>query len=161
MYVEATAPRPDAVYRVGGGALLASAEQSFMWLHDQRELRGRHMSVTPCFRKEEQYSHYTLPSFLKLELIDVGDVSPESLCRMVGSAASFFRKEGGEVVLVDTSRDTGHLSFDLLLEARGRRVEVGSYGIRSMKLLRDLTWIYGTGLAEPRTSVLLNETLGQ
>jgi len=62
---------------------------------------------------------------------------------------SFFSDYFNEIRLKETGKDM----FDIDAIINGKSYELGSYGIRDCEFL---TWIYGTGLAEPRTSSLLN-----
>jgi hypothetical protein len=152
--------------------LVASAEQSFLYLYNKGFLpKGKFQSVTPCFR-DEVFTPLHTKYFVKNELIATDNVSKEALRSMVHCARDFFRqfcllpkvndnyvsstKEKNDVLIVSTDNgrnvvvddvdvNDGYLypSYDLVY----RGIELGSYGIRKCNFL---TWIYGTGVAEPR-----------
>ena len=67
---------------------------------------------------------------------------------MTFNCLKFFEQFFGE----DECRiiDTSNLSFDITY----KDVELGSYGIRKCDFL---TWIYGTGLAEPRLTRVMKK----
>lgn len=81
---------------------------------------------------------------MKNELIQTDDVSKRSLARIVEEAAEFYEQYFGKKLTV-INTDEG---FDI--EINGH--ELGSYGIRKHEYL---SWIYGTGCAEPRMSNLI------
>jgi len=63
-----------------GGALVASAEQSFLQLDlDNRLPEGRFVACTPCFRPEPVPDRYRQTTFMKVELYQNVDVSEESM----------------------------------------------------------------------------------
>ncbi len=83
---------------------------------------------------------------MKNELIITDDVTKDNLMKVINTCKRFFEKElDYKVDIVETEQ-----GFDL--ECLG--VEVGSYGIRSCDYL---DWIYATGLAEPRMTVVKNK----
>lgn len=128
-----------------GKVLVASAEQSFLYQYAKGFLpKGKFQAVTPCFRKERFDSIHT-KYFIKNELIVTDDVSTSSLKSVIDSSFQFFLKyaENSDISIVKTD-----IGYDI--EIKG--IEVGSYGIRSCDFL---TWIYGTGVAEPRLSSVL------
>lgn len=124
--------------------LVGSAEQGFIAL--MRSLPdGRYFSASPCFRDNEPADDFHFCDFFKIELCFVGSVaaSGDLLC----DAWAFAASEGLICDAVDTE-----LGCDLI--ARG--VEVGSFGGRACSLDgAKLRWSYGTGLAEPRFSQVL------
>lgn len=133
---------PETFHR-GIKVYVGSAEQSFLQMRRDGELTaGRYMAVTPCVRHEPvlDSTHYQV--FLKLELISVGLSEDRLLC---SHAKEFFNSEGvlTEEVITDIGVD---------LESGG--IELGSYGTRTM--LDGTQYTYGTGLAEPRMSVVVN-----
>jgi hypothetical protein len=144
---------PDHLPRVvtPWGDLVGSAEQSFIdMMIDSLMPYGRYMAVTPCFRYEKEYSELSRPYFMKLELIvyrsdhhwsNVSKTFDNTQEFMIEAALAFFRSYiTCEVVSMnDGSHD--------IISSNG--IELGSYGVRSYK---NYTWIYGTGLAEPRLS---------
>lgn len=126
--------------------LVASGEQSFLYLYLKGFLpKGRFQTITPCFRDESFDIDHT-KYFMKNELIDTMDTSEASLMKMIENSKLFFQKYFKDKLEV---RETGHLEYDIVWKDR----EIGSYGIRQCEYL---TWVYGTGLAEPRFSNLVN-----
>jgi seryl-tRNA synthetase len=127
------------------GALVASAEQGFIHLRMFDVLEpGRYISCGPCFRNEPVIDETHRLYFMKAELIDTVDVSRASLHRMMGDAMETFKKLAPYEVWSDIKIvPTGMDEFDI--EAGG--IEIGSYGIRDIP---GFSWVYGTGLAEPR-----------
>lgn len=123
--------------------LVASGEQSFLYLYLKGFLpKGQFQTITPCFRHETFDSLHT-KYFIKNELIKTDSTEITDLERVVEVAADFFKQWLGDVTIEELP--TG---FDISFQG----VELGSYGIRSCDFL---TWIYGTGIAEPRFSNLL------
>lgn len=140
----ATLPPEATPYATLGGNLVASGEQSFLEMLLDGQQLGMRQCTTPCFR-DEVHDELHDPYFMKLELIRTDDTSAAALERMVQDAAAFFAR----YVTVAVA-DIGDGSFDLVDARFG--IELGSYGRRS----RDgLTWLYGTGLAEPRLTRVL------
>lgn len=144
-----TAPKDVEQYYVYKGGkektLVASGEQSFLYLINKGFLpkEGRFVTCTPCFRNEDfdlTHSKY----FLKVELIVVGESVESYLNTVKLDCRRFF---DNYVKCEEIQTDIG---YDLI--ANG--IEVGSYGIRSVPGLA--TWVYGTGLAEPRFSRVMN-----
>lgn len=139
--------------------LVASGEQGFLYLYLKDYLPlGRFQTITPCFR-DEQYDLFHEKCFMKNELIITDKVDKESLDDMISKAREFFCGSIGcpdsyiEVVKTDDNEFSYDINFkDFVLGSNGydrRDVELGSYGIRKTEFL---TWIYGTGCAEPRLS---------
>jgi hypothetical protein len=159
--------------------LVASGEQSFLYLYNKDFLpKGKFQTVTPCFRNDVFDSLHT-KYFIKNELIITDDTSKKQLQYIINCARDFFRiyclqpklndsylmniGEKDDVLIVETGNGGGTIvdevdikspylypSYDLIY----RGVELGSYGIRSCDYL---TWIYGTGVAEPRLTRTLNK----
>lgn len=130
-----------------GKVLVASAEQSFIYMMIKGFLPlGKHMSITPCFRKESfdlLHSKY----FMKNELIQTKNVCIEEMDKMIEDAKSFYDyvfKGGCEVFESSTG----------IYDIQYKGVELGSYGIRKHG---HLSWIFGTGCSEPRTSNTLKQ----
>lgn len=132
----------DFVIQDRNKVLVASAEQSFLYLYNKGFLpNGMFQSVTPCFRDEPFTSLHT-KYFIKNELIYTGfdeEESESELQLVIDAAAAFFARWNVKTKMIKTGED----SYDLYHE----EVELGSYGIRKCDYL---TWIYGTGVAEPR-----------
>lgn len=138
-----TFPEGTTKFATPVGDLVGSGEQSFLEIRETLAA-GKYCTITPCFREEEiddWHQHY----FMKLELIQVGDVTREALREMIGAAKQVFESiaPGEEFEVVETGE-----GYDI--EYRG--IELGSYGIR---VHDGFTWVYGTGLAEPRFSKAL------
>lgn len=139
---QATAPEAAWPFYTLGGFLPASGEQSFLQLMLEGELEaGRYCCATPCYR-DEKYDRLHLPYFFKIELIDVGNPDYRPVMQ---HAHVFFSRYCAVREEAITSTQT-----DLTEAETG--IELGSYGWRGY---RGLTWSYGTGLAEPRLSQVL------
>lgn len=133
------------------GTLVGSAEQSFVGLDMQGKLdKGRFVACTPCFRLGDDDGDLHQPCFMKVELY-INDVVDElTMFEMMGHAGTFFRhrlhrRGKGVGLLRHVQTQDG---WDL--EIGG--IEVGSYGLRSTS---GVSWVYGTGCAEPRLSKAL------
>ena len=123
--------------------LVASAEQSFLYQYAKGFLpKGRFQAITPCFRFENIDGTHS-KTFMKNELINTEHVDDVHLQEMILDAKTFF----DHFINIHEPRtqivQTGDQSFDITFKG----IELGSYGIRSCSFL---TWIYGTGVAEPR-----------
>lgn len=140
--------KPHKLQHEDGKCLVGSGEQSFLYLYLKGFLPlGKFQTITPCFRSDHfDFTHTKY--FVKNELIWTDDVSIENLKNICNIALDFFSKYFKVLRLVNTGNNT----FDIEVCVNGKAYEVGSYGIRSCEFL---TWIYGTGLAEPRTSSLI------
>lgn len=133
------------------GVHVASAEQSFLQLILENNLTaGKYVSCTPCFRNDKLDDiHHKW--FLKVELIDfvgyaklANSKQVSGVNDMINIAKEFFDRYT-EVNIMELE---DHL--DLTLED----TEIGSYGYRETK---EFSWIYGTGIAEPRFSQTLSQ----
>lgn len=128
--------------------LVASGEQSFLYLYLKGFLpKGRFQTVTPCFRNDSFDSLHT-KYFIKNELIITDVIDKWCLFFMIDDAKVFFESKLG----IDTVKkiQTSTSSYDLIFEG----IELGSYGIRKCDFL---SWIYGTGVAEPRLSRIMQK----
>jgi aspartyl-tRNA synthetase len=126
-----------------GKCLVGSGEQSFIYMMVKGFLpEGQYQTITPCFR-DESFDLTHRKYFMKNELIITGTASKSALDGMVLQALQFFRKYLPQAVAKATDLD--RKSYDILWND----IELGSYGIRTHK---HLSWIYGTGVAEPRLS---------
>jgi seryl-tRNA synthetase len=128
------------------GKLVGSGEQGFIQMMLNGELRkgASYVTAGPCFRDEETVDRLRQYSFFKVELIRIaswGDkLSIVDAHRMARDAEDvIYQLYGPGARVVRTSE-----GYDL--EVQG--VEIGSYGIRSYQ---GHSWVYGTGLALPRT----------
>lgn len=144
-----TCPSEDAALTVPElGSLVGSAEQSFVSLSRRGQLKpGRWMAITPCFRKEPVLDDLHLPYFMKLELFDSSLSDRMPFLEMTYLAQRFFLEvgEAPEELLKIGKTEEG---TDLVLND----IEIGSYGSREYE---NVSWNYGTGLAEPRFSTAL------
>lgn len=126
--------------------LVASGEQSFLYLYLKGFLpKGKFQTVTPCFR-EEPFDKTHTKYFVKNELIVTDDVSENTLLSVVNLCKDFFESELKTLISVVKTEDGYDLEYD--------GIEIGSYGIRSCEYL---SWIYATGLAEPRMTFVKNK----
>jgi hypothetical protein len=143
--VKTTLPKECRPFTTVGGALVGSAEQGFIDLMLDGFLEpGRYQSTTPCFRDEQPLTELTRQYFMKLELIHYMPTDQRAdYERMLNQALGCFF----EISECDTfeARDTSE-GIDIFLNG----IEIGSYGVRTVD---NHTWIYGTGLAEPRFSI--------
>ena len=126
--------------------LVASGEQSFLYMYLKGFLpKGKFQTITPCFR-DEIFDELHTKYFMKNELIITDEVNFTQLDFIVDTAKTFLENEiNYKVDIISTEN-----GYDL--EVKG--MEIGSYGIRECGYL---DWIYGTGLAEPRTSYIKNK----
>jgi hypothetical protein len=143
--VDATLPPGHEPYMTTGGALVGSAEQSFVEMFMDGQLKpGRHLAASPCFR-DDPVDHLHQNTFFKVELIYLGltPFSPDHVWAMAGLARQFFRAlpGGHDAQIIETEK-----GLDITL----RGVELGSYGLRSFGSWH---WVYGTGIAEPRFTI--------
>lgn len=145
-----TKPDERRNFLVNELALVGSAEQGYLQMMLQGELApGRYVATTPCFRDEESLDFWHQQYFIKTELIDTAEVSPQGLERMIANAESFFSR------FLRVKRVKIGVDMVDLVEVDSN-TELGSYGLRSGALGgKDLSWVYGTGCAEPRLSKVL------
>ncbi len=148
---------PEKFVLKSGKELVASGEQSFLYLYNKGFLpKGRFQTITPCFRNDafdETHTKY----FMKLELIDTSEgINCQTVHRMMGHAFNFYKE-----IIMENLKGDFNLNSHVLDHSEDKRqidiefndVEIGSYGIRECSFLK---WVYGTGLAEPRFSRLVN-----
>lgn len=146
-----TKPTGLKSYPLNDGVLVASGEQGFLQLMKEKKLEpGSYQTITPCFRDEVYKDVYHLPYFMKLELILAHNDSYIDLTHVVEVAWRFFTKHIRCKIV-----NMGNQSFDIVSFEKG--IELGSYGIRNHPLVG--SWIYGTGLAEPRLTCTI-ENMG-
>lgn len=137
-------------------AFVASGEQSFLYLAAKGFLPdGMYQTVTPCIRNEN-FDETHVKYFVKNELIVFGssilgmkEHVDHALDDIIEDAMSFFTNIVPDpmklrIVMI------GDRNWDIEYEG----IEIGSYGFRHSLLG---PWVYGTGLAEPRTSRLINK----
>jgi hypothetical protein len=132
-----------------GKCLVASGEQSFLYLMIKGFLpEGRYQTITPCFRDESFDTMHT-KYFMKNELIITYDVNVTRIDELANLALEFYRRYlPGSRIVPMSSYDPGGYSMDIMYN----EYELGSYGMREHK---NLSWIYGTGVAEPRLSTVM------
>lgn len=140
----------DYVIKHNNKTLVASGEQSFLYLALKNFLPpGKYQTVTPCFRNESfDFTHSKY--FMKNELIITdGMFTRERILLMAKDAKTFISKYIPEEALTIDKIDDFSYDINCHVNYKGKEkiIELGSYGIRSCEFL---TWIYGTGIAEPR-----------
>lgn len=124
--------------------LVASGEQSFLYLYLKNHLpKGQFQTTTPCYRFE-QFDFLHSKYFIKNELIKTDVVNLSELVKVVDMCYGFYKKYINDINVVETE-----IGFDIMY----KDIEIGSYGIRTCEFLE---WIYATGCAEPRLSNILN-----
>ena len=138
--------------------LVASAEQSFLYLIVKGILQpGKYVGVTPCYRFEP-INQLHRKVFMKVELIEFGgvnDIVRKNMDDMVFDAMSFFAdKLNGTITKVEKTPENSLVGLDLEYSME----ELGSYGIRQH---RNMMWVYGTGCAEPRLSIIQSTDKGR
>ena len=135
----------DNMFNTKLGDLVGSAEQSFISLMLSNKLeKGTYSALTPCFRNETNITKTNQNYFMKVELIDTKTVTHDRLLQIINVCFDFFKRyisEHDKITVIQT--DDG---YDIMVND----IEVGSYGIR---MYNEYSWIYATGLAEPRFSV--------
>lgn len=137
--------------RKGNKVLVASGEQSFLYLYLKGFLpKGSFQTVTPCFR-DECFDALHTKYFIKNELIitDFNESTKIVLYEKLVEDAllfydNYFPKDGLWIKRIN------HLCCDINFYDD----ELGSYGIRQCDFLE---WIYGTGSAEPRMTMLMKK----
>ena len=141
--------------------LIGSAEQGFLELIIQNKLRNTMaMSVSPCFRNDFEDSFHQ-KEFIKLELMYCSNhiiKETETIYNIFMSyVLKFITKKlkvhKSRITIMATNDSNSIYSEDILID----NIEYGSYGIRRFK---DIYYIYGTGIALPRASTILNNSKG-
>lgn len=137
-----TKPADKKDYLIENKALVASAEQSFLDMIINSNLKkGKYCGLTPCFRDEEALDYIHQRYFMKVELIDTLNVNEKSLKKILGICLQFFNQK----IRCDIVKT--EFGYDIIDSKNG--IELGSYGIRKIEKIE---WIFATGLAEPRFS---------
>lgn len=153
--------------------LISSGEQGFLYMANKGQLpTGNYQAITPCFRNEP-HDEFHQKQFMKLELIEYMDthtpwhLAPnaaalnERVEDMVDNAMDTFELIGEKKMTMRAVKTTdanpaqvpGTVSYDIEGRYKDRWIELGSYGARRAVFG---TWIFGTGLAEPRFSKVLH-----
>lgn len=144
---------PEAEFLVNSklGSHIGSAEQGFIYLDHTGQLpEGRWVACTPCFRAEPVLDRFHQNGFMKVELYQNGAfATPEVLGQTVSECCLWFlsRLPRELANCVETVRTPD--GYDITLEG----IEIGSYGLRHFE---EVSWVYATGLAEPRFSTALD-----
>ena len=143
------------LFHKGMKVYVASAEQSFIQLNLEGKLpSGKFMAVTPCYRHEGCLDDTHFSMFLKLELISVGD---DTLDDMVDHSLGFFGKylPCDMIITEDDVHSQDYLGPSIdIVAGDASYTELGSYGVRRM--LDGCIYTYGTGIAEPRFSTVVD-----
>lgn len=145
--IDITKPPESQYFDTVFGHLVGSGEQSFLHIYDRLKSGHKYQCVTPCFR-DEVFDELHQMWFMKLELIEVLDKDAkwaDALEDMVDDAWDFFAQFANE-------DDMEEVDYADSLDIEINRVEVGSYGIRTYE---GCSWVFGTGVAEPRLSMAL------
>jgi len=146
-----TKPKNLKSYKLNSGRLVASGEQGFLQLMKDGTLpTGSFQCITPCFR-DEVVDAIHAPYFMKLELIKTINPSRLTLNNIIEDAQKFFSRYVECKVV-----ETGDFMYDIVSEKTN--IELGSYGLRQHNLVGN--WVYGTGLAEPRLSYVIENNKG-
>jgi hypothetical protein len=148
------------MYNAGGNDLcpVASAEQSFLQMQMDAIDRGQRMdgsyvAMTPCFRNEPIIDDLHQPYFMKVELISFDKTGPAALDGMIERAQEFFEIWVDTEIIPNTDPDPiGEIALDIV--GKHSKLELGSYGLREHP--RVGRWLYGTGVAEPRLSHVID-----
>ena len=131
--------------------LVASGEQSFLYMANKGRLpKGKYQTITPCFR-DESIGILHKKGFMKNELIIADSQKKQDLDDIIMSAREFFEQyiDKKKLVIKKEPAFKASLNYDIVLKAKDQEIELGSYGIRKAPFF---SWIYGTGVAEPRLS---------
>lgn len=132
----------------GEDLLVGSAEQAFIdRMLEGNMAVGKWQATTPCFRREPVYDRLHRPYFMKLELINYLPGDPRLALEVMISQAQDTLRPLLHPSCPDIQVEKTEQGWDLTL--RGQ--EIGSYGVRTHGRHQ---WVYGTGLAEPRFSML-------
>jgi len=150
--IEATYSQNNIKFTCDVGTMVGSAEQSFVQLMlDNKIEAGKYVAASPCYRDDIIDELHSL-SFFKVELISIFNkkeilILNYNLIDIVDAAKKFFNILAPDKKIKIVSTKEG---IDLEIDG----IEVGSYGIRSLK---DWIWIYGTGYADPRFSLVIKK----
>ncbi len=146
----------DTDYCNGMLNLSASAEQGFLqlvdggWVPDPMK---KYFSTAPCFRDEGRVDNeFTFQYFMKVELFVANALKLNEVIDDAAQVlATIMDTEPQELKQVDTKEGVDIFG----VSETGLEVELGSYGIRGCYIEGNpFYWVYGTGLAEPRTELV-------
>jgi seryl-tRNA synthetase len=128
----------------GHNFLVGSAEQSFLHLIINENLKsGKYVAASPCFRDDE-VDKYHQKYFFKVELIHYSSdasLDKSDLSNLIADTYSVLKNFSNKKIQFFKTKE----GYDLAIDG----VEIGSYGIREFN---GFNWVYGTGIAEPRFS---------
>lgn len=132
--------------------LVASGEQSFLYLFLKNFLpKGKYQTITPCYRMEAfDFTHTKY--FMKNELIITDTVDDHHLNQLVNVARRFLQNYiPNEHLYVEPTIE----GWDIMWKKYDDKepIELGSYGIRQNDVL---TYLFGTGISEPRLSRVIS-----
>ena len=132
-----------------GKQYVASAEQSFLQMEKDGKIpyteNKKYMALTPCYRDEAVLDEFHYNIFLKLELFVYHVVCEEEVdYALACDLQSFLNLNGMQTEIVRT---------DIGWDVEYKGLELGSFGYRESP--EGVLYVYGTGLAEPRTSTAL------
>lgn len=147
--VVATLPPKKKMIQSNFGCHVGSAEQGFIQMMIDGTLEpGKWQATGPCFREEEEYNELTRQTFFKTELIWYMPEDEKSAYEQVMNDAlqCFFAISDGDAFNI-MQTDEG---VDIFCNG----VELGSYGVRKMG---DHLWVFGTGIAEPRFTMVVQK----
>src|SRR3989338_657181 len=141
--------------------IVASGEQSFLQMIKDSGIKpGKYSTYTPCFRDEDYIDDIHKQYFLKVELIEWWyddsngsnhTENVEKLDETIKICKDFYSQYMQPDVIKTED------GFDIVDKITG--IEIGSYGIRSCIMHnKKITWIYATGLAEPRFTHILEKS---
>src|SRR5271154_5592967 len=152
-------------YEAGGITLypVASAEQSFLQMQIDaiatgKPITGSYCTMTPCFRNEDVLDELHQPYFFKLELISWDKTTSEDLNKMIAAARLYIEHDDPDIwvdVIKNNAVDPISVAQQYDLVGALTKIELGSYGIREHPKVG--RWAYGTGLAEPRYTYVIEE----
>jgi seryl-tRNA synthetase len=146
-------------FKAGDKFLIGSAEQGFLELILQNNLKNNMlMSISPCFRNDAEDELHQ-QEFVKLELIYLSkfnisntDIEYIAFSNFVIDFITKKLKIQRERIQIVQTFENSIYSEDILIDG----IEYGSYGIRKFK---DYNYIYGTGIALPRASIILEKEI--
>jgi hypothetical protein len=158
-----TKPENKRDFLIDSLALVGSGEQSLLQLVVEGKIdKHKHnklITTTACFRDDDiddLHQRY----FVKTEIMIIPTTLDEShliskLTTLIKQAKGFF----GQFISVKEVLLENNNFYDIVDCEYG--IELGSYGVRTVNLPDSIsfTYIYGTGLAEPRLSNLLRNKL--
>lgn len=142
-----TFPQRDKRCETVWGDPVGSAEQSFLW-HEKLGMleKGKFCALTPCFRLEPEHNSFSRPYFMKVELYQNTNLTEKSLQNIIEQCLNWYKQLAPHVNFEIIKTQNGY-------DINGNNIELGSYGFREH---HGHKWLFATGLAEPRFSVVQN-----